>query len=72
MLEFTAMDFKGMILNEVKKNKFAMNEKTRKIETMKKKQVGVLELKNWISEVKTLLAGLNNRMGTTKENSVNL
>lgn len=46
MLEFTAMDFKATILNEVKKNKFAMNEKTRKIETMKKKQVGVLELKN--------------------------
>lgn len=72
MLEFTAMDFEATILNEVKKNKFAMNEKTRKIETMKKKQVEVLELKNWISEIKTWLAGLNNRMGITEENSMNL
>lgn len=37
MLELTDKDFKATVPNEVKKNKFAMNESIRKIETIKKK-----------------------------------
>lgn len=36
-MELTDKDFKATILNEVRKNKFAVNGKTRKIETIKRK-----------------------------------
>lgn len=37
-MELTDKDYKATILNEVRKNKFAVNGKTRKIETIKRKR----------------------------------
>lgn len=48
---------------EIEDNMFSMNEKTgnlkKEIETIKKNQMHILQLKNTIPEVKNLLDGLN-------------